>query len=318
MRSRVPSFVLVAAVGIGSLAGCAKNAATQTGSSPAASASAASFPVTLNPTNEPVTIPARPVRIVSLSPTLTEDLYAIGAGSQVVAVDKDSNYPPTATVTSLDGFTPNVEAIAGYKPDLVVLSYDTKGLVASLTGLHIPTLNEPAAVTLDDAYHEITELGTATGHPSESATLVSGIKAKIQSLVASVPTRATPYTYYYELDPMFDTATSSTFVGSLFKQLGMKNIADAADSAANHYPTLSAESVVAANPDFIFLADTKCCSQNAAAVGARPGFATLSAVKSGHVVSLDDDVASRWGPRITDLLAAIATAVKGTPASLTP
>lgn len=315
-KSRVSSLVLVATLGVGLMAGCAKKAQTQSLASP--SAGTASFPVTVHPTNGPVTVPARPVRIVSLSPTLTEDLFAIGAGPQVVAVDKDSNYPAAAPVTGLDGFTPNIEAIAGYRPDLVVLSYDTKGLVAQLTSLHIPTLNEAAAATLDDAYAELTELGAATGNKAGAASEVTTIKGKIRSLLASAPKPATPPTYYYELDQTFDTATSRTFVGSLFALLGMKNVADPADTATNHYPTLSAESLVAANPDFIFLADTKCCGQTAATLAARPGFATLSAVKANHVITLDDDIASRWGPRITDLLATIANALKAVPASPTP
>src|SRR5712671_1024658 len=85
-----------------------------------ASASSSPFPLTVKAANGAVTIPHRPTRIISLSPTATEDLFAVGAGRQVVAVDSYSTYPPTAPRTKLSGYTPNIEAIAKYKPDLVV------------------------------------------------------------------------------------------------------------------------------------------------------------------------------------------------------
>ena len=95
---------------------------------------------------------AMPTRIVSLSPTATEDLFAIGAGKQVVAVDNQSNYPKNAPLTKLSGYTPNAEAIAGYKPDLVVVSFDGNHIVEALGKLKIPVLVEPTASTLADAY----------------------------------------------------------------------------------------------------------------------------------------------------------------------
>ena len=99
---------------------------------PAASPGSATFPVTVHAANGPVTLAHKPARIVSLSPTATEDLFAIGAGGQVVAVDDQSNYPPKAPKTKLSGYTPNAEAIAAYKPDLVVASSDANGLLAAL------------------------------------------------------------------------------------------------------------------------------------------------------------------------------------------
>ena len=115
-------------------------------SSPA-TAAGSPFPVTLSTATGPVTIKARPARIVSLAPTATEDLYAVGAGSQVVAVDSDSDYPPGAPVTKLSGLTPNLEAIAKYNPALVVASQNSGGLVSGLTKLGIPVLVEPARPT---------------------------------------------------------------------------------------------------------------------------------------------------------------------------
>src|SRR5205085_9187027 len=132
-------------------------------------APAAAYTMTVSTPSGAVTIPARPVRIVSLSPTATEMLFAIGAGRQVKAVDSDSDYPAGAPHTSLSGFQPNVEAIAGYRPDLVVISSDPGGLVKSLRSLRIPVLMEPAAQRLTDAYHQLYQLGAVTGHARQAA-----------------------------------------------------------------------------------------------------------------------------------------------------
>jgi iron complex transport system substrate-binding protein len=251
----------------------------------------------------------RPQRIVSLSPTATEMLFAIGAGGQVVAVDSNSNYPAEAPRTELAALQPNLEAIAGYKPDLVVYSDDPGELKAGLDKLSIPALQQPAATKLDDTYDQLDQLGRATGHPAEAAKLTATMRAEIGRIAAaSRPER--PLTYYHELDKNLYSATSKTFIGQLYGQLGMKNIADAADKEGTGYPQLSAEYVVKADPDLIFLADTKCCGQSASTVAARDGWDQLTAVKTGGVVELDDDVASRWGPRVVDFLETVAAKVQ--------
>ncbi len=247
---------------------------------------------------------------MSLSPTATEDLFAIGAGSQVVAVDSDSNYPATAPKTALSAYKPNVEAIAKFKPDLVVLSDDIDNIKAQLTKLSIPVLVEPAAASLDDAYQQITSLGTATGHTAEAAKTVAGMRSDIAALVATVPRRTTPLTYFHELDNTLYTVSSKTFIGQVYSLAGLKDVADSSNPKATPYPQLSAEYLVKSDPDLVFLADTKCCQQTAAAFAARPGFSVLSAVKDKHVIPLDDDVASRWGPRVVQLLKKIVEAVK--------
>jgi iron complex transport system substrate-binding protein len=273
-------------------------------------AAAAAYPVKITTPAGSFTLTAKPVRIVSLSPTATEDLYAVGAGPQVRAVDDQSSYPAAAPRTKLSGFTPNLEAIAKYKPDLVIISNDNGGKLAKrLKALKIPVMLEPAAAKLGDVYAQINLIGRASGHVPKAKTVVAHMKSRIAQIVASVPPRATPRTYYHELSPDLYSATSSTFIGQIYALLGLKNIADAADSAGSGYPQLNAEYVIAANPDFVFLADTKCCQQDAATVAARPGWSGVNAVKNGEVVNLDDDIASRWGPRIVSYLATVAQRV---------
>jgi iron complex transport system substrate-binding protein len=249
-----------------------------------------------------------PRRIVSLSPTATEMLFAIGAGGQVVAADEFSNYPAQAPKTKLSGFTPNAEAIAAYNPDLVVLSTDAKGIVAQLGKLNIPVYQAPDAKTIDDTYAQITELGKRTGHASQAQALNERIHGDLSKLVKDLPKRDKPLTYYYELDPALYTATSKTFIGSLFTQAGLVNVADSADTSGSGYPQITAEALINANPDVIFLADS-VMGETPDKVKARPGWSSVAAVAKGNVVALDSDVASRWGPRVVDLMRAITDAV---------
>ena len=258
-----------------------------------------------------VSLDAKPTRIVSLAPTHTETLFAIGAGSQVIAVDDQSNYPADAAAveTDLSGYTPNIEAIAGYKPDLVVISDNTAGLAAQLEALGIPVWTGSAADTLDEAYSQIQQLGTLTGNGDAASTLIAKMQADITTILDDVPDSEVPLTYYHELDNTYFSITSDTFLGQLYSLVNLKNIADGAD-ASTTYPQLSAELIISSNPDLIFLGDTKCCGESAATVAARDGWSDITAVKNGGVIEMDDDIASRWGPRIVDYLRAVVDAVK--------
>jgi iron complex transport system substrate-binding protein len=250
-----------------------------------------------------------PHRIVSLSPTATETLFAIGAGKQVVAVDNDSTYPHTAPRTKLSGLTPNVEAIASYRPDLVVISYDPGGLQSALAKLHIHVLLQNAAPTLKDAYAQMLALGRATGHAERAQKLVAGMKRRIAQLVASAHGAGRGLSVYHELDPTLYSVTSKTFVGQVYSLFGLRNIADAADSTGSGYPQLSAEYVVSQSPDVIVLADVVCCGQSLKTVAARPGWSGIKAVRTGEVVRIDDSIASRWGPRTVLFVKAVASAL---------
>ena len=248
-----------------------------------------------------------PQRIVSLSPTHTEILFAIGADDQVVAVDSMSNYPveSAAVLTDISAYEPNVEAISEFEPDLVVIGDDFSGLADQLTAVGIESWVMSAPTSLDEALEQIVDLGVATGHADKARALADSMKGDIDAIVAGVTVPTTPVTYYYELDNTLFSVTGNTFVGSLFELLGLRNIADATEGDTD-YPQLSAEFIVSQDPDLVFLADTKCCGASATEVAGRAGWESLSAVVNGNVVELDDDVASRWGPRLVDLVRAIA------------
>ena len=256
-----------------------------------------------------------PEAIVSLSPTATEMLFAIGAGDQVVAVDDQSDHPEGVPVTDLSGYEPNVEAVASYEPDMVVASELPADITDGLEALDIEVVDVPAATALEDTYDQLAELGEATGHEDEAADLVETMRSDIDELAASVPEREAPPTYFHELDDTLYTATSDTFIGEIYALAGLENIADAADPDGEFggYPQLSPEFVLDADPDFVFLGDNECCGQDASTFAARPGFAELTAVTEGRVVQLDDDISSRWGPRVVEFLQSIIDATATVP-----
>ena len=255
---------------------------------------------------------AGPSRIVSLSPTHTEMMFAIGAGDLLVAVDDQSDHPAEVLdlPRDLSGFEPNVEAIAGYEPDLVVMGGDFTGLGEQLDALGIEWWDGPAAQTLDDTYAQIEQLGEVTGHGTNADELVASMQREIDEIVASTPDPAAPLAVYHELDPSYYSVDSTTFIGTLYAMLGLENIADQADGDAGGYPQLNAEFIVSADPDLVFLADTECCGESAETVAARPGWDAIAAVQNGGVVEMSDDIASRWGPRVVDYLAAVSRAVQ--------
>jgi iron complex transport system substrate-binding protein len=152
------------------------------------------------------------------------------------------------------------------------------------------------------------QLGSATGHRPAADRLIRRMRRRIDRAVRSAP-RARGLSVFHELTPDLFSATSRTFIGRVYRLFGLRNIADAARGAGTPYPQLSAEFVISANPGLIVLADTRCCGQNAATVRRRPGWSSISAVRRGRVVALDDDIPSRWGPRIADFVEQIARAV---------
>lgn len=279
-----------------------------TTSAPAETTTTASdgFPVTVADGNGEVTIVDQPQTIVSLSSTATEMLFAIGAGDQVVAVDEFSVYPEEAPVTDLSGFTPNIEAILEYEPDLVVISFDPGELVTGLSAVGVPSLLLGTAASLDDSYAQLETLGAATGHIGEAAEVVTQMQVGIDAVLASadVPQGTS---FYHEVDPTLFSASSSSFIGQIYVLLGMENIADAADPEGTGFPQLAAEYVVSADPDLIFLADTSM-GVTPESLDERPGWAEMTAVQGGAIAVLDEDLASNWGPRVVELLQSIADA----------
>ena len=251
-------------------------------------------------------------RIVSLSPTATEMMFAIGAGDQLVAVDTYSNFPAeTAELPNeLAAFEPNVEAIAEFEPDLVLVDGSSQPLLDQLAALDIETWQGPAASSMDDIYAQLEQLGAATGEIAGAAEVVLDMQTRLEAVDAQIAAEPLPgpLSFYHELDSTLYSIDSTTFIGAAYERFGLTNIADAASGDSGGYPQLNAEYIISSDPDIIFLTDGEF-ADTADALAGRDGWADIAAVQNGNVISVDTDIASRWGPRTVDYIERIAEAL---------
>jgi iron complex transport system substrate-binding protein len=276
-----------------------------------AAGTATKYPLVISSGGYTTTIAKKPTRIISLSPSATESLFEIGAGKQVLAVDSLSNFPKSAPITELSAFEPNVEAIAALKPDLVVLSVDAmKSLVVkeALEKLKIAVLMEKAPENLAQAYKGIEVLGAVTDRTSEAKKVTFKMAALIKSIL-NRSKKNVKITFFHELDNTLYSVTSDTFIGKVYKDFGLINIADKAAGADSYgYPQLSAEYVLKTDPDIIFLADAEY-GESPATVRARAGWSGITAVTKKNVFALPNDIPSRWGPRLVDFYRTVAASL---------
>ncbi len=238
-------------------------------------------------------------RIVSLSPHATETLCAIGAGDRLVAVDRFANCPAGSKAKpEVDSFQPNLEAIAAYKPDLVYVFSDQGGIVAALRRLNIPVLYLALPGSLDGTFENISLIGRISGHDEAAKNLADSLRKRVDAVKSKVAGVTKGPRVFHEVDSTLYTVGPDTFVGELYRLLKAENIAA---GAAGAYPQLSAETVVARDPEVVILAD----DQSAAQVRARPGWSSISAVKSNRICTVDPSALSQPGPRIADGLEAL-------------
>jgi iron complex transport system substrate-binding protein len=288
-RLRAPAIAIVAIVFASVLASPAHAVATK-------------YPLTIKFGGYTTKIAKKPTKIISLSPSATEIFYAVGAGSQILAVDNLSNYPAGAPISEISAFEPNVEAILAKKPDLVLLSIDsTKApqIRNALVKLGIPVLMEKAPATLNHVYAENTLLAKVTDRQDGAIKLNAAMAKSIKDVLAKAK-KSSKIRIFHELDDTYYSVTSNTFIGKVYKDFSAVNIADAASGADNSgYPQLSAEYLLKSDPQVIFLADAQY-GVMADSVSKRAGWSQISAVKNKKIVELPADVPSRWGPRLVD------------------
>ncbi|HET9423472.1 MAG TPA: ABC transporter substrate-binding protein [Nocardioides sp.] len=301
MSPRIASLALLVSL---ALAGCGGVDTVDDAKDQPSPQAGAEFPVTVVSgamgADTEITVEAEPTSVISLSPTATEMLWAVGAGEQVVAVDDQSDYPEDVPVTELSGYEPNVEAILEKEPDLVLAESDQGDLVAGLKKARVPTLILPSATNLEESYDEIERVGAATGHQDEAEEVVADMRGDIEEALADAPD-AKGVTYFHELTPDYYSAGGDTFIGEVYGLFGLENIADGT-AKGDDYPQLSNEYVVSADPDLVFLADGECCGVGVADVAKRPGWAQVDAVEDEQVHVVNEDIASRWGPRVVDFV----------------
>ena len=273
---------------------------------------AATLPITVTDAlGRQVSLKAVPTRIVSLAPSVTEILFAVGAGSRVVGVTKYCTYPPEVeALPKIGGFSPDsisVEAIVNLTPDLVVA-----GTVAQAPVVEALTRAGIAAVVLDpksfaDVYAGIAQVGQLTGTTAQANAVVAAMRARIDAVTAKVaadvPAAERPTVFYEVFDQPLMTAGPNTFVGQMLTFVGATSIFT---DTGKDYPMVSAEAILTGNPDVILGPDSHGEQLSPAQIAQRPGWGELKAVKTGRIYLLSGDMVSRPGPRLAEALEALA------------
>jgi len=259
-----------------------------------------------------VTLPSAPKRIVSLAPSNTEILFAVGAGDQVVGLTQYCNYPPEASQgrTVIGGFAANsisVEKIMSLQPDLVLAAGSEHKMVIEALEKSNVTVFALDAQTLDDIYGDLLAIGQMTGHAPEAQSLVGKMKLRVAAVsdkVKAIPASERVRVFYEVWDEPLTTAGPGTSVHQVIETAGGINIF--ADVAREQYPKVSAEVVIERNPDVILGPSSHGSALIAAKVAARPGWQSVKAVEKGRIVIMDGDMISRAGPRVVDAIEAVA------------
>jgi len=282
---------------------------------PSPSPSAAAYPLSLkDDEGTAVTIPARPNRIVSLTPATTEILFAVGAGPRVKGVTDADDYPPAAKqitqVVKLGAV--DVEKIVGLGADLVIAggnSFNSPDSIAKLRSLGIPVVVVYAA-DVAGVFRDIGLVATAAGTAAAGASLVASLQSQVDAVVAAVATAGAPRPrVFYELDATKQVYTFADGIvqDDLIRMAG-------GDPITTGSPTVFSiplEKLVVADPQLILLGDA-AYGTTPAQVAARPGWSVMTAVKTGAIRAVDDTLVSRPGPRIVEALRALALAIDPT------
>jgi iron complex transport system substrate-binding protein len=270
-------------------------------------AATTAFPLVItDDADRQVTIAGPPERIISIAPSNTEILFALGLGDRVVGVDSYSNYPPEATEKPQVGayVDPDLESIVAADPDLILA---TEAHVATILP-ELETLELPTVVVepkrLDEVFSGIALVGQITGETAAAQDLICSLQSRVAAVSEAIAGAPKPRVFF-ELSPDLYTAGPGSFVDDILTRAGGQNIA--AD-AAEMWPQLSMEALVSADPEVILLADHEA-GVTAEQVAARPGWQGISAVESGRIISLDADLVARPGPRVVDGLEAVAAAL---------
>jgi iron complex transport system substrate-binding protein len=265
------------------------------------------FPLTItDDAGRQVTIDRSPTRIVSIAPSNTEMLFALGLEERIVGVDSYSTYPPQAGQKPQVGtyLEPDLERVVAAEPDLILATETHVGTVLpELDALGLPTVViEPT--DLDQVFSGMLLVGTIADVSPRAQQVVCEFQARVDAVADAVAGAPRPRVFF-ELSPDLYTAGPGSYVDDLISRAGGDNVAV---GAAELWPQLSAEAVVSADPEVILLADHEA-GITAEQVAARPGWQQMSAVQQGRIVSLDADLVARPGPRVVDGLEAIAAAL---------
>ena len=246
---------------------------------------------------------AAPQRIVSYSPGVTEILFAIGAGAQVIAADEFSDYPAeTVDLERVSYSEPDPERVLGLDPDLVIMATRQQEQVEQFRDLGLAVMFNREPDSIEGVLENIRTLGTVTGHEADAEALIASMEARIAAVEEAIADVTAGPRVFYELSEDLFTVAPETFVGSTLTLLKASNVAAGAETA---FPQLTQEALIAANPEVVLLADAEF-GATPEAVAARPGWDAVDAVINGRLYPVDPDLGNRPGPRIVDALEEVA------------
>jgi iron complex transport system substrate-binding protein len=251
-------------------------------------------------------------KIISMAPSNTEIIFAIGASDQLIGRDDFSDYPEMAlSLPSIGGTlgVPNLEQVTSYKPDLVLVSPLTAPeqiKAMENLGLNIFYLDNPA--DFEGLFVNIRTVATLTGREAEAEELIKNLSSRVDAIDKVLENKASTPKIFYELDGTDQakpwTTGPNTFISYLIRKAGASNVGDA---LTGDWVQISQEELLVQDPDIILLGDAKY-GMTVEQVGERPGWSGLSAVTTGQVIPFDDDTVSRPGPRLVDGLESMARA----------
>ena len=314
MKYRILLLYLLAAILTAAVAACAPTPVAPTATPIPPTATPGPFPLTLiDNLGHEVTLPVLPQRVVSLAPSNTEILFAVGAGDQVVGVTQYCNYPPeTQDREQIGGFsakTISIEKVIALEPDLVLAAGEIhQPVIEALEQLDVPVYSlDPN--TLDEVYTRIELVGRMTGHEKEATQVVEEMKGSVATVaeqVATIPEEDRLTVYWEVFDEPRMTAGPSTFTGQLIELAGGVNIfADVTEA----YPQISDEVVIGRNPAVIMGPETMGDKLTIETVAQRPGWDQVDAVQNERIYLFDGDMVSRSGPRLAQVLEVMAEAL---------
>jgi iron complex transport system substrate-binding protein len=249
-------------------------------------------------------------RVVSLAPSNTEILFAVGAGDQVIGRDEFSDYPDQAnTLPSVGGGFGdyNLEAIVDLEPDLVLAAeINTPEQVKAMEDLGLTVFLLPNPISLEEMYGNLLTVAKLTGHESETEELVEVLRDRVSQVEMGIESAEDQPTTFYELDATDPsapwTAGSGTFINTLITMAGGVNIAS---DMEGQYLQISVEELLVRDPQVILLGDS-AYGVTAESLSERPGWNNISALLNGRIYAFDDNLVSRPGPRLVDGLEELA------------
>lgn len=261
-------------------------------------AEASAYPLTIvDDAGVELTFEEAPDAIVALAPSFVEVLFAVGAGDAIVAADENTDYPPEAeSIPKISGFSPSVEGIVSFEPDLVLIFFDPGDLQSTLLALDVPVMFLATPSTVDGVYDQIETIGEVSGHSDEAASVVSEMKTDIDAIVARLDDVDKGPSVFHEYDAMLFTAGPGSFPDEVYGLLKAPNIAE---PTGEPFPQMSNEAIIAAGPEVIVLTDADF-GESLETVSARPGWGAIPAVQTERVYGVPAALLSRATPRLVD------------------